>query len=190
MDPQTILSLNKASYRLQHLSPSGQAFDKVVVGAIIFHPSTTPPRILFLKRAAHEPAFPNIFELPSGKVEDTDATIFDGLKREVREETGLEIARVHGMVEPMYYTIERRIEDGGEEVEGKRTTVQMNFVCEVEGDGDGFRVNLEEHSEGRWAGESEVGGLDVTAEMRMVLGDAFEWKKAQLRTMGKNAIAS
>ena len=95
MDPQTFLSLTKAEYRLQHLSPSGQPFDKFVVGAIIFHPSqSNPPKILLLKRAAHETAFPNVFEPPSGKVEDTDASLYDGLEREVREETDSSIASV------------------------------------------------------------------------------------------------
>ena len=102
-DPQRILSLTKAKYRLQHLSPSGQPFDKMVVGAIIFYPShSNPPKILLLKRAAHETAFPNVFELPSGKVEDTDASLYDRLEREIREETDLSIASVQGMVEPMF----------------------------------------------------------------------------------------
>ena len=57
----------------------------------------------------------------------------------------------------------------------RKMSLQMNFVCEVAG-GE-FDVNPDEHSEGVWAGREEVGGLEMTGEMRVVVENAFRWKE-------------
>ena len=49
----------------------------------------TTHKILLLKRSPAEKLFPYHWEIPGGKVDDTDKTIWDALKREVNEETGL-----------------------------------------------------------------------------------------------------
>ena len=80
MDFSTTLALTKAQCLQRNPLPSGAAYDKLVVGAIIFHPTSAVPKLLLVKRAAHETAFPNVFETPGGKVDDEDASILDGLK--------------------------------------------------------------------------------------------------------------
>lgn len=47
----------------------------------------------------------------------------------------------------------------------RKTSLQMNFVCEVSG--AEWRVNPDEHSEGVWARRGEVSGLEMTGEMRV-----------------------
>ena len=153
-------------------------YDKLVVGAIITksdHDSTS--RILLLKRAAHEPIYPNIFEIPGGEVETTDTTILDAVKREVHEETGLTVTNVLGNVESFHYAMEKVETPEGRKVTTRKTSMQLNFVCEVEG--YDFRIDPREHSEGVWATKGEVAGLEVTASMREVVREAFEWVKAR-----------
>ena len=67
-------------------------YDNVLVGAVIFNPSVTSShKMLLLERAAHDPAFPDLFTIPGGHVEDTDPTLLHGLKREAQEETNLAV---------------------------------------------------------------------------------------------------
>ena len=85
------LSQSKTSFLATNLSHSGKPYTSLVVAAAIFHPNATTHRVLLLKRSPAEKLFPHHWEIPGGKVDDTDKTIGDALKREVREETGLGI---------------------------------------------------------------------------------------------------
>ena len=85
------LSQSKTSFLATNLSHSGKPYTSLVVGAAIFHPNATTHRVLLLKRSPAEKLFSYHWEIPGGKVDDTDKTIGDALKREVREETGLGI---------------------------------------------------------------------------------------------------
>lgn len=90
LDLQTLLSLTKSQYCVKYPSPAGHPYDKIIVGAVIFHPTCShPAKILLLKRVASEEFYPNVFEIPGGHVEDTDADIFQALVREVHEETAV-----------------------------------------------------------------------------------------------------
>lgn len=179
--PNPTLSHTKSSYRTHFPSPSGSPYSKIIVGAAIFHPSpSTTPKILILKRLATEPYYPNVFELPSGNVDDKDATLGDALVREVKEETGLDVVGVEAELESFTYFTEKVA--GGQLV--RRSCVQLNFVVEV-GNGDGkgegwFEVNEGEHSEGRWVSRDEVDGVEMTDGMRGVVKGALAWKEAQL----------
>ena len=114
-----------------------------------------------------------VFENSGGHVEGTDATIFDALRRKVQEEASLWVQSVRGAAEPFSYTTEKIVEKGDEKVLVKKTTLQQSFVCVIEQ--TDFRLNSEEHSEGVWARRDDVGGLDMTGEMRVVVENAFEW---------------
>lgn len=46
-------------------------------------------KVLLFQRSGAERHFPNIWELPSGKVENDDATLLDAAARECLEETGM-----------------------------------------------------------------------------------------------------
>ena len=85
------LSQSKTSFLATNLSRSGKPYTSLVVAAAIFHPNATTHRVLLLKRSPAEQLFPYYWEIPGGKVDDTDKTIGGALKREVREETGLGI---------------------------------------------------------------------------------------------------
>jgi len=134
METMNALSMSKSQCRETYLNNNNQPYDKIVIGAIIFDKSTSEPRkVLLLKRAAHERYYPNIFEIPGGNVEDTDATIRDAFIREVHEETGLQVSEITAAVKPFTYSMEKKVVDEEtEEVSSVlRTSLQLNFVCEV-----------------------------------------------------------
>jgi|SRR3569833_125783 len=65
-------------------------FDRLVVGALVYDPQG---RLLLIRRAAHD-FMPLTWEIPGGALDASDATILDGLARELWEETGLLMRRV------------------------------------------------------------------------------------------------
>ena len=104
---------------------------KVVVGAVICRDGL----VLLLKRRAGD-FMDGLVELPSGTVDGGEA-ILDALKKEVREETGLEIDDIDSFIGTFDYT------SGS----GKRTR-QLNFLMHV--DKREIRLNPEEHTESYW----------------------------------------
>jgi len=143
--------------RLQDLPPS----KCWVIGAAIFQETESDNRtILLLKRTSHETAFPNAWELPGGHVEETDETIAHAVKREVLEETSLDVARIIGEIDSMTW--------------GSKTksNVQLNYVVTVHPRGT-VKPNPEEHSDWRWAKLEDLESLYITPAMKKVVQDAF-----------------
>ncbi|KAF2275595.1 uncharacterized protein EI97DRAFT_419900 [Westerdykella ornata] len=66
-------------------------YHMLVSGAVIFN---REGKMLLVQRAKEEKAFPNFWEIPGGKVDDTDETILHAVVREVKEETGLQVTRI------------------------------------------------------------------------------------------------
>jgi len=63
-----------------------QIVQKVIAGGAVIYNG----KILIIQRAADEEILPNLWEFPSGKKEPLES-IHDAVKREVKEETGLNI---------------------------------------------------------------------------------------------------
>ncbi|KAL6836723.1 NUDIX hydrolase domain-like protein [Trichoderma sp. SZMC 28015] len=178
-----ILKYSGKEFRECQHSPSGRQYDKLVVGAAIFRhiqnlTSSKTPCILLLKRAPHEPYFPNIFELPSGKVDLSDLTLKHALVREVKEETGLDIIKISAQLSPMAYQTEKTIKsDAGVESLVIKSAIQLNYVVSVS---DGMvKLSIDEHSESLWATEEELDELDITDETRGIIREAFQWSSSQ-----------
>ena len=55
----------------------------------------------------------------------------------------------------------------------RRVTVQLSYLVEVEGDGDSFVVNQDEHSEGTWASLDTLATMPITEEMRKLVLEAL-----------------
>ncbi|KAK5635039.1 hypothetical protein RRF57_010751 [Xylaria bambusicola] len=146
-----ILNSSGDEFRKLQLSPSGKPYDKIVVGAAALRyalesAGIETPTILLLKRAPHEPYFPNVFELPSGKVDPSDPTLKSALIREVHEETGLNVTKVLAELKPMVYTTEKTIIDNtSQEVTISKTAIQLNYVTLVS-DSE-VNINANENSE-------------------------------------------
>jgi 8-oxo-dGTP pyrophosphatase MutT (NUDIX family) len=181
---QDTLNASGEEFRKSQPSATGQPYDKVVVGAAASRyasGSSFPnlPRILLLKRAAHEVHFPNIFELPSGKVDPDDPTIKHALIREIQEETGLDVIEIVAELKPMIYTTEKMVVDkAGRAALLSKSAIQLNYVISIsEGD---VKLSAEEHSESTWATEEELDGLNITTETRAVVQGAFTWAANKL----------
>ncbi|KAL8991333.1 MAG: hypothetical protein Q9169_007896 [Polycauliona sp. 2 TL-2023] len=176
IDSMSAQSMSLAEFREAYLQANGTRYDKVVVGALnIKQDAQGQPKILMLKRAAHEKIFPNVFEIPGGKMEQSDATILDAVKREVLEEAGMVVEKVIGAVKPFDYSLEKKdVDDGGGEVSVWYTSLQLNFVCEVSR--YDVTVNPEEHSEARFVNSVEMmKDLEVTEQMRVVVEEGLDW---------------
>ncbi|KAK0506957.1 hypothetical protein JMJ35_010657 [Cladonia borealis] len=165
-------------FRKLQPTASGHPYDKVVVGAAAVRftsdlSSSKTPSILLLKRAPHEPYFPNVFELPSGKVDPNDPTLKNALAREVQEETGLEVTEILAELKPMIYMTEKNIIDGtGRAFLVSKSAIQLNYVVSLSG--SEVKLSADEHSESCWATEKDLVKLDITSEMRTVIQEAFK----------------
>ncbi|KAL8765950.1 MAG: hypothetical protein Q9194_006413 [Teloschistes cf. exilis] len=185
MNAMQALLLNNAVCRKIYLQDNGKPYDQILVGAIIARKGTGVDKaeILLVKRAADEGNSHSTWEIPRGKVEDSDATLFDAVKREIREKTGIQVIRVLGAVQQFDYMEER--EDFGDGGEGKgeemsvgSMTLQFIFVCE--GATHEIRVNAEEYSEGRFVGPEMIDNLDMTEQMRAVVDEGLAWDESCL----------
>ncbi|EEQ35578.1 hypothetical protein McanMca71_003013 [Microsporum canis] len=87
------------------LKPGHNAF---IIGAFIFSSGKTAtmtggdetkefPRAMLLQRAMSD-SLGGLWEGPGGSCDDTDATVFDSVVREVYEETGLHVSRIRELV--------------------------------------------------------------------------------------------
>ncbi|KAL9010022.1 MAG: hypothetical protein Q9173_005006 [Seirophora scorigena] len=193
MDPMEALSMSKAECRTAFLRENGEPYDKIVIGAIIILTEEHEERILVLKRAANEEILPNIWEIPGGKVEDTDATILDAVKREVLEETSLTVTKVYGAVSSFGYSMKKVVPskgDGGEEETIWSSSLQLNFACDV-ADPLNLAVNPEEHSESGFVHCRDVFNreLEMTEQMRAMvleaLSDPTMWRRPDLLALAQ-----
>ena len=109
---------------------------RFVVGAIII----SNKRVLLLKRASRESFLPNLWELPSGKV-DQGEDLSTALTREVFEETGLSIGSG------------RYIGHFDYKSKSGQATRQFNFLITYDLDKSQVKLNAEEHDEYVWTSD-------------------------------------
>ena len=121
-------------------------------------------RILLVKRG-HEP-LKGYWSLPGGAIE-TGERIEEALRREVREETGLEIEVLH-----LIEVFERIMpgESGGTEYH----YILIDYICRPAG---GILQAADDASEAAWFAENEIEGLQITSGTPGVIHKAFDWLK-------------
>lgn len=170
----TILNFSLSEFKKCHLFANGQPYDKVAIGAAIFryNKDSSEQNILLLKRAAHELYFPNVFEIPGGKVDSKDINIKYAVIREVKEETGLDITEFISELKAMTYTTEKTVVDDNVISNiAVKNAIQLNYVVRVSA--GHVRINPNEHSESIWATEGQLDELNITTAMRNVIQEAF-----------------
>ncbi|KAF2662665.1 hypothetical protein K491DRAFT_686542 [Lophiostoma macrostomum CBS 122681] len=131
-------------------------YGKLCTGVVVFDDAG---RMLLVQRAKEEKAFPNLWEIPGGKVDDTDESILHGVARELKEEAGLDVTRV----------IRKIGEFGWEEYHTirKRQEVWRKLIFEVEVKELNVVLDPEEHQHYVFATEEDVlqdkaGGIQLT----------------------------
>jgi len=149
---------------------------RITVGVAIVSqpPPDLPKKVLLLQRAADEDVLPNMYELPGGNLEGTDATILDTVARETKEETGLMMSAVLCEFEEFEYTTRRG------------PARQLNFLIEVQQShsaaASGYQMgeatptlSPSEHQAYVWVEASNsLEGLPMSEGMRIVVKNAFK----------------
>lgn len=135
-----------------------------VAGAIIIKiGEEDKPMVLLIQRSADD-HWPLYWEIPRGKCDKGDDTnITRCLKREVKEETGLDISPVK-FIEKFQYVADN----------GKRLSTQYNFLCIMKNENQEVKLS-KEHSNFKWiysVGEAE---LMVNPELKKAIAKAFNY---------------
>ena len=123
---------------------------KIVVAAVVLYKN----KVLLLQRSAKEKIYPGLWELPSGKRENLESSI-EAVKREVREETGLNI-EIIGPLNIFEYLMEKDdlIKD----------TTQINFLAKIKGK---YKVKIsKEHDNFAWVDKKELSKYKISKEIK------------------------
>jgi len=134
-----------------------------VSGGIIFKEQRGEKPALLLIQRAKDDHWPNFFEFPRGKCDNgPNEGLIACLKREVKEESGLDIIPLK-LIDKFSYTAD----------EGKRLSTQHNYLCKMKDPNQKVKLS-KEHQSYKWittAGEAE---MTVLPEMKRSILKAFE----------------
>jgi 8-oxo-dGTP pyrophosphatase MutT (NUDIX family) len=135
-----------------------------VAGAIIIKMGDEDKPMVLLIQRAPDDHWPHFWEIPRGKCDrGDDDNISKCLKREVKEETGLDIYPIQ-FVEKFQYVADQ----------GKRLSTQYNFLCLMKNEDQEVKLS-KEHSNFKWVysvGEVE---LMVNPELKRAIAKAFNY---------------
>lgn len=127
-----------------------------VAGAVILKFNDEKTKSILLIQRAADDNWPLIFEFPRGKAEENE-DLKECLKREVKEETGLDI-NILEYIDKFEYIAEH----------GKRKTTQYNFLCKMKDPNQKIKLS-KEHQDFKWV--SSVGEVEllVPSEMKKTI---------------------
>lgn len=122
-----------------------------------------------------------MYEIPVGKVDDTDASIYAALAREVAGETQLTTTNVLLALPSIIFITPKTTRDlpSGQENLVKRNVIQLSCIISIEGYGMEFRVNKSEHSTGGWFDAKTVQEAPMTMGMRALVLEVLEYIRAE-----------
>jgi len=124
----------------------------VAAGVIIRRDSA-----LLIKRGKNEKAYPNEWELPSGKVEYKEHPDKAAV-REVKEETGLDVKVIRPLTISHF-------------VYGKRHCVQINYLVKAKN----YKVRLsEEHDDYKWVPKNKIKKFKTFKDIKEAVLEAFK----------------
>ncbi|KXH42778.1 hypothetical protein CNYM01_03801 [Colletotrichum nymphaeae SA-01] len=167
------LSMSRNEAQLYFTASDSARVDKVTVGAAILRHDTSTPSILLPKRNSDEKYYPDVFEIPGGKIDATDSTIREAIIREVAEETQMKVLDITTPLSSIRYTTEKIEETStGQEKIVKRHALQLSYIVTVEG--TEFQVEKKEHSMGIWATRDSLDQTPITLEMRKIVLEALD----------------
>jgi len=112
--------------------------------AFIYHNFDGVTKVFLPKRAATKKFLPGVHEIPGGHI-DYGEDIIDGLKREIREELGMDINVIDIFDAATYVN----------EIKGAHA-IQVTYFAEFLGDMNNVVLNPEDHSGFSWVQESEI----------------------------------
>lgn len=128
----------------------------VAAGIIMKNGEKGESVVLLIQRAADD-HFPLMFEVPRGKCEDKDKNIIACLKREVKEETGLDIEPIR-FIDKFSYIAEK----------GERISTQYNYLCRMKDENQKIKLS-KEHDDYKWVTTMGEVTLQVMPELRRTI---------------------
>lgn len=133
--------MNKVSHDSE-IEAHGQ---QVITACAFIHQSLDGAEKVFLpKRAATKKFLPSVYELPGGHI-DFGEDIVDGLKREIKEEFGMNIE----VGDPFFvFTYHNQIKGSH--------SIEAIFFAHFDDDIQQISLNPEDHSEYIWCSETEL----------------------------------
>lgn len=147
-----------------HDSESPANGKQVITACVFIHKNFDGIEKVFVsKRADTKKFLPGVFELPGGHI-DFGEDMIDGLKREIKEEFGMDIK-----VGDPFYTFTYL-----NEIKGSHS-IEVIYFATFSQPNKNIKLNSEDHSEYRWIGENELEQI-VTSNKR---GDDPEIKAIQ-----------
>lgn len=134
-------------------------YQQASVGALI---QNKDGKFLIVKRSEKDDFLPGLWELPGGGL-DFGEELQDGLKREIKEETGLIVETIKP-VAVNTYPMEKEDE--------KIQRIEITFLCRITGT-DTVLLS-DEHTEYKWITKSEVNSINFTPYMLGVITDSIK----------------
>jgi len=105
--------------------------------------------------------FPLMWEVPRGKCDQPNESLIDCLKRETKEETGLDIIPIRYVGKFSYYSVKR-----------KRESIQYNFLCKLKYDNQPVKLS-HEHQNYKWVPSMGIVQLNVMPELSKIISSVF-----------------
>lgn len=141
---------------IKHLTEEAieQSIEKFVVGVVVPNHN----QVLLLQRLSND-TYPNMFEIPGGEVEDGE-TLSDAVKRELYEETGLEMLEIKRYIGRFDY----------ESNSGKKVR-QFNFLVSTKDQQVKWHP---EHQKFAWISNEDIKSYEMTPEMFQTVSSLFE----------------
>lgn len=134
-----------------------------VAGGIIFKEQDGEKPALLLIQRAKDDHWPNFMEFPRGKCDNgPNEALIACLKREIKEETGLDIIPLK-FIDKFSYTAD----------EGKRLSTQHNYLCKMKDPKQKVKLS-KEHQGFQWITTPGEAELTVLPEMKRSIIKAFE----------------
>lgn len=136
-----------------------EVFAKPAVGAIIEKEISGVLHVLIQERCKEEHSEDNgLIEVPAGKIREYE-NIFDSLRREVREETGLELTEIQGEEETVvancngYKVMSFNPFYSSQNLSGTYSIMLQTFICKATGE---LLENSDESINLRWISLKEL----------------------------------
>jgi len=134
-----------------------------VAGGIIFKEQLGEKPALLLIQRAKDDHWPNFFEFPRGKCDNgPNEALIACLRREVKEETGLDIIPLK-YIDKFSYTADK----------GTRLSTQHNYLCKMKDPNQKIKLS-KEHQGYQWITTPGEAELIVLPEMKRSIMKAFE----------------
>lgn len=131
-------------------------------------------QVLIIQRSKRD-RWPNHWEFPRGKCDVKGEDLFGCLKREVKEEVGLDVRPLR-LIDKHQYTAD----------EGERLTTCYNFLCEMVNPNQKVKLSRE-HQKFKWIGEVGEAELILLPEQKKTIEKVLNRGRSMVSSPGNKS---